>query len=448
MSRVVKLTGSGLALGLAALACVPQPETLLPPAPQPSAAMSSDVSPASPQSLPQPLPQPTVPPLSAANLLANGGVEQLSSLSASLPEAWSPDSWGELNASLHHVKAADAFSGQHYLAVEIRDYVSGDAKWVPEPQTLTPDRWYQYRTLYRSDGRNRLIWSCAEPEGRRRFYTLWQSHASAQWRSESFRFYVSPALNCASSLMHVVDREGWLHSDHHSLEPVAAAPLQRPLVSISFDDIWASAAEAGAAELDARGWKGSFYIAGNFARSGEAAHANPEQIRALIRQGHEIGSHSETHALMTSLNPDRLISELRDHRQYLEWLGAKPQGMAYPFGDFDREVEIETQRFHAYARTSLTGLNDRHLDPYRLKILPVTAETTTAELKRWADDAQRTSTWLILLFHDLNDTPGDYFYTSGLSQYREFLDYLAQRQLTVLPVAEALAEVQRQQRAD
>ncbi|MBF2053332.1 MAG: polysaccharide deacetylase family protein [Candidatus Sericytochromatia bacterium] len=429
-----------LILTFGLLACAPTPPaTQSPGVPEASvapAAGASGIAPAQPRASAVPAPAPTLPPLSAENLLSNGDAESA--------EGWTADHWGDLQAQLRRETADDAYDGRHYLAAEVQNFAEGDAKWVHDPVTLAPG-WYEYSAAYRSDGRSRLIWSCTRPDGSRSFYTGGQTHSSADWQPLRLRFYVSPEqADCAISVMHVLDRNGWQHSDHHSLLPAAAHPLTRPLVSISFDDIWTSAATAGADLLEARGWKGSFYIAGNYVRSGEAAHANPDQVRALLQQGHEIGSHSQTHAMLSTLDYSELTQDLRDHHQYLEWLGADPRGMAYPFGDFDQQVETETQRFHAYARTSLTGLNDRLTDPYRLKIFPVTAATTTAELKRWVDDAQRTRTWLVFLFHDLNDTPGEYFYTTGLSQYRELLEYIAAQNLTVLPVDEALAEVQAQ----
>lgn len=412
------------------------PSDLLPsntPAPQ-----------SSPSSLPTattPLPAATETPLNEDNLLPNPGVEELDP--EGNPIGWTPDSWGEEIPQLS-VKSKDPFSGQHYLSVSILNYLSGDAKWIFDPQNLKSDTWYEYADEHRSDGRSRLILACTPDTGARRYYTIGQSHVADDWQAVQTRFYLSPADPCKVSIMHVLDREGWLETDHHRLHAVEAHPLKRPLVSISFDDVWATAAGVGAAELEKHGWHGSYYAAGKFTRSGDANYLNPEGIKTLLKAGHEVGSHSINHQFLSQLGPTDLINDLQDQRQYLEWLGAKVQGIAYPFGDFDAEVETETKRFYGYARTSLVGLNEKDVNPYRLRIFPVTTDNTTAELKRWVDDAQRTSTWLIFLFHDLGDTPLDAEYTTPISQYKEVLDYIASKNLTVKTVAEALKEVQAQ----
>ena len=82
------------------------------------------------------------------------------------------------------------------------------------------------------------------------------------------------------------------------------------------------------------------------------------------------------------------------------------------------------------------------LDPFRLKIVPVSSETTTPELLSWIDQAEKTKTWVIFLFHDLSDTPGSFEYTTSLSQYKTLLEYIERKNITVLPVNQALKEAQ------
>lgn len=377
--------------------------------------------------------------LSQDNLIANPGAEQAANIAQ--PLNWTPDSWGTQNANLSW-ESSGSFSGQRYLSATVQNHIEGDAKWVFTPLPLEKNSWYEYSDFYRSDGRNRLISACQTADGRRYYQTVWQTHRSESWQANRFRFYHSGFRDCTVTIMHVLDRNGWLHTDHHRLRKVEAQPLKRPLISISFDDIWTTAATAGAAELEKRGWKGSFYIAGKFARLANAPeYAHVAAIQKLIASGHEIGSHSNTHPLMATLNNNDIIQELQSNYEYLKFLGQAPDGIAYPFGDFSEQVETETQRFHSYARTSLVGLNDRSTDRFRLRIVPVTRESSSAELQTWVEDAERTSTWVIFLFHDLQDSAGNFEYTTSLSQYIQLLDFIQRRKLTVLPVRDALKEL-------
>lgn len=427
-----------VAVGLLLAACSsPTGSTSTPSAsPEPSASPSLVVSSAQPSAQPS-------PPLGAAqgNQISNPGAEIAEN--PAKPEEWASDNWGSNHANLTW-ESGKAFSGEHFLSAVMADYQDGDAKWIFTPQQLKTHQWYEYSDYYRSDGRNRMIMSC-QVNNQRYFYTVWQTHHSNDWHLNRFRFYNSPFRECNLTMMHVLDRNGYLHTDHHQLLPVAAQPLKRPLISITFDDIWAGAMNPGATELEKRGWKGSFYVTGKYARlAADPAYAHVDDIKSLIQRGHEIGSHSNTHPLMTSINNNDLAEEVKNNHDYLKFLGQAPEGFAYPFGDFTEEVETEVKRYHGYARTSLVGLNDKTLDRFRLRIMPVTTSTTTSELFAWIEDAERTSTWLILLFHDLKPGEGDATYTTSSTQYLQIMDYLERKKLTVLPVNAALKEVEEQ----
>lgn len=415
--------------------------------PNPSVQAPSESSSATPQPN-QPLPTTDSELLPSSplgpNLIRNGNAEE-SGPNPEQPAYWEADRWGENTGETRWQKAVestDAIADQAYLERSLQNHTSGDAKWIFEGVSLQPDRWYEYTDSYRSDGRNRLIMLCQNPEGKRFFNNVWQTNKQSNWGSQSFRFYGGPYADCKASVMHVLDRNGFLHTDQHQLKEVSAQPLQRALVSISFDDIWKSVTNEGMAPLDKRGWKGSFYITRKFAESTQnPEYAKTKDIQKLIQTGHEVGAHGDVHSLMSTLSDEYIYDELNATYSYLKNLGQIPEGIAYPFGDFSENVERETQRFHSYARTSLVGLNDKTVNRYRLRIVPVSDSSDTETLKRWIDFAKASKTWVIFLFHDLSDTPKDFEYTTSLQQYKDVLDHIEAQKLTVLPVKSALAEV-------
>ncbi|MEW6253821.1 MAG: polysaccharide deacetylase family protein [Planctomycetota bacterium] len=84
----------------------------------------------------------------------------------------------------------------------------------------------------------------------------------------------------------------------------------------------------------------------HFERSGTPAAPPPTdqlmtwaQIAALARAGHEIGSHTRTHPILTQLDDAALRSELAGSRAELAArLGVPPRSVAYPNGDADERV--------------------------------------------------------------------------------------------------------------
>ncbi|PKL76213.1 MAG: hypothetical protein CVV27_11420 [Candidatus Melainabacteria bacterium HGW-Melainabacteria-1] len=406
-----------LLLGLAACSPAPLPG----PGPSPSTPTSS-ISPTSPPSASSS----PVPDLKTGNLIANPGAEIAV---GSRPADWSSDSWGELKAELSW-RQDTPYSGQRYLSTRVSEYGGeGDAKWSFEPVSLRGGKWYEYRDQYRSDGRSRQIYACQPPGGTRRFYNASQSHVNQGWHESVFRFYLPS--DCDVTVMHLLDRNGFLDTDHHQLRQVDAAPLNQAMVSVSFDDIWKTAYTLGASELEARGFKGSFYITRLYTEQPGEKYANLNDVKDLIKRGHELGSHSHRHAAMSEMEQPALLEDIRKSTVLLKDLGVSEIGIAYPFGDFNGSVETEVQRFHSYARTSLAGLNDKTSNRYRLRIVPVTSETSTESLLSWIQSAAETRTWLILLFHDLGEPIPQSPYTTSFTQYLEVLDELKRREAEI-----------------
>lgn len=85
-----------------------------------------------------------------------------------------------------------------------------------------------------------------------------------------------------------------------------------------------------------------------------------EEVRELQAQGHEIGSHSCTHALLPQLSSSEQMNELAGSMQILEQrLGMKPQSMCYPNGSYDAtSMQLSQQVGYENAVTTRWGIND------------------------------------------------------------------------------------------
>lgn len=384
----------------------------------------------------------TFQPIKKLNLISNSDVESSDS-SSQLPKDWNHDSWGENSASFSWGEK-DAYSGSRYLITKVSDYKSGDAKWVHSPQNLKPGNWYEYSSYYRSDGRSRLIWSCNDRISNKKFYrTSEQSPPSATWRMISFRFYVPQNHQCESSIFHVLDRNGYLHTDQHQLIETVAHPFKEAMVSITFDDIWERAVTIGASELDKRELKGTYYISKKLTQNPQGKYANIEHVKQLVSSGHEVSSHTLSHGALSRMPESQHENEFAENLTFLKQLGANSVGLAYPLGDFTDKINLKAQRHHQYIRTSLMGLNDKKTSKYRLRILPVTKETTPEHILQWVKDAQQTSSWLILLYHDLGDDDGrepNYYYLTPQAEFSKTLDYIKSSKVKVLTVEDALKQ--------
>jgi peptidoglycan/xylan/chitin deacetylase (PgdA/CDA1 family) len=104
-----------------------------------------------------------------------------------------------------------------------------------------------------------------------------------------------------------------------------------------------------------------------------------EEVIALHRQGHEIGSHTLTHPILPRLSDAELLRELRQSRDEVgTWLGANVCGLCYPNGDYDaRVVRVARSSGYHYSCTSSSGFNNSTADPMRLRRVEIRPDRVT-----------------------------------------------------------------------
>ena len=78
--------------------------------------------------------------------------------------------------------------------------------------------------------------------------------------------------------------------------------------------------------------KASFFVVGDW------CDRYPQSVRRIHEAGHEVGSHSDTHADMTKLDRAGILREIRDSSRKIEALtGKKPTLFRPPSGAYDNE---------------------------------------------------------------------------------------------------------------
>lgn len=147
-----------------------------------------------------------------------------------------------------------------------------------------------------------------------------------------------------------------------ALKQVATAPTLTRLDNgqsadtgwlLTFDDGGASALEPIADQLEARGWRGWFFITTNFI--GTSGFLSADAIRDLDQRGHIIGSHSCSHPRrMSCCSPVELRNEWTRSRCVLEnILGAPVTSASVPGGFYSKSVAAAAE--HAGLTTLFTS---------------------------------------------------------------------------------------------
>ena len=115
------------------------------------------------------------------------------------------------------------------------------------------------------------------------------------------------------------------------------------LVALTFDDGYTDFLDHAAPVLARHGMRATLYVVAGQLGGENAwdtgprlAVMGPDQVRAVAAAGHEVGSHTMSHARLAGAAPAALAQEVRGSRQVLqEVLQQDVVSFCYPYGAFD-----------------------------------------------------------------------------------------------------------------
>jgi len=149
-----------------------------------------------------------------------------------------------------------------------------------------------------------------------------------------------------------------------TLITIPATELPPKPIIISFDDGFASVADYAFPIMQEARFPGVvFAISGFLGKRGvwdvnlgsrPPLHLSGAQLRVLVNQGWEVGSHTITHRALPFLNGRELRRELEVSRNYLEdVIGTPVRTVAYPFGlSSQRVLRVSKKAGYAFATGS------------------------------------------------------------------------------------------------
>ena len=187
--------------------------------------------------------------------------------------------------------------------------------------------------------------------------------------------------------------------------------LDRPMVSFSFDDAPASAAEAGAALLEARGLTGTWFISMGLAgtEGPMGVNADAGQIRRLLARGHELACHTHSHLDCGQADPEAMTRDVQSNLAALNALGVPdPVSFAYPYGDVSPAAKRTLGGRYGLLRGLHHGLIADGSDLNQAPGVGIEGADGEAVATRWLDLALARKAWLILYTHDVGQTPSPF----------------------------------------
>lgn len=215
-------------------------------------------------------------------------------------------------------------------------------------------------------------------------------------------------------------------------------PEPKAKISFTFDDGFASTYTQAAPTLARYGYTGTSYVitgcvgkttVPNTCRAdNDLPYMSWTQIKALQDTYQwEIGSHTVSHPLLASTDPEdqprklttaQVTQELANSKSALAAQGINAVSFAAPYGDYNMPVLSQIAKYYSSNRGFAdTGYNSWPNSDYILRTQQVQAGVSVATVKGYIDTAIANNQWLVLTFHDIavnaSTNPDDYQYKTA-----------------------------------
>ena len=126
--------------------------------------------------------------------------------------------------------------------------------------------------------------------------------------------------------------------------PIYSVDTDEKLAAITFDCAWGADDIPRILEsLKEADVKATFFVVGQWAEK------NPEMVKLMAQEGHDIANHSYSHFRMGSLDRDKIKSEIIKCGDVIEKLtGKKCDLLRAPYGDYNNALLSEASRLGYY----------------------------------------------------------------------------------------------------
>ncbi len=355
------------------------------------------------------------PPTDPGNLIVNPGLDVPDPSDPESPQYWFSSYWGEMTANFIY-PVADASDGAGAARVEISSIQSGDAKWIHDPVTVQPSKTYAFSVDYRSNISSELTIQYKLTDGSYSYAWLSSLPPSSAWANVFYNFTV-PQNALEVTVFHLIASIGWLETDNYTMSMLDSIEFDQGMVTLVFDDGFQSVYDNAFPILTAAGIKSTQAIV-----SGAVTYSSYMNVQSIIEMrnaGHEIVSHSRTHAHLPQLDGIGLQSEIIGSRDDLLAMGFSPVNIfVYPYGEYNPEVRqfIENSGVYIGARSVNEGFNYTNSDPYTLMDIHVEVNTPISAIISAIDQAIADRSWVILEFHKIDYSGEQYSATPGTLQ--------------------------------
>lgn len=214
------------------------------------------------------------------------------------------------------------------------------------------------------------------------------------------------------------------------------------LVTLWFDDAWLSQYMVAYPLIKENGFVGT--IAVTTSAIGNKDYLNWAQLRILQENGWQITNHTHLHdCSIKNWGEEDVSKEIKTSTEILWKNKFASDILVTPCGVDSPVLRRQALKNFLGYRTVNPGFNDlNNLDFFELKVKNIDNNTKISEIKDWISFARDSNSWLILVFHKIDETTAN---TEGADKYNiskqdfvQILDHIKSLDMQVIVPAQLM----------
>ena len=216
-----------------------------------------------------------------------------------------------------------------------------------------------------------------------------------------------------------------------------------PIVSFTFDDFPQSALHIGGSILKNYGVCGTYYAAMGLMDqvNGLGRQFSAADLAILLRDGHELGSHTFAHLSCRSSSFRDFQANVMKGRKSVDQLtgGGLPQQCSYPKGHATFRAKRKIGANFSSCRGIIPGINESPVDLNLLRANSLYSCCFDLDvIDRLFEANERRKGWLIFYTHDISENPSSFGCKPG--EFESVVKLAVTKQVSILSVGEVLMQ--------
>lgn len=187
-------------------------------------------------------------------------------------------------------------------------------------------------------------------------------------------------------------------------------PLQKSIISFSFDDCPKSAIETALPIMEAEDWRATIYVACGLCEIENhlGKHMSLSDVVDVHDRGHEIADHTYSHVSPEDVSLRDYLEDIEKNQSALKALGLpESRHFAFPYGHVSPSLKKALSKKFLTLRGVMSPKIPQQ-DANLLKAVRVYSGDWLEAALQHIEDATTSPQWLNLFTHDVRENPSEY----------------------------------------